>query len=174
MITRQDLVRLPRALYIAAAAFVLAGLALRVAPAQLPDGRSALTIQKATQPAGAEIISGDERSYAPIAATNVFSQERTPPKIRFVPEGREERRVEAVAPPTRREPVLRLYGVTVRADGAIALIDADPRIPGAELYRVGDRVAGSPIVAITESTVVITRAGKPVTLRLRSANRSRP
>lgn len=173
MITRQDLVRLPRALYIAAAAFVLAGLALRVAPAQLPDGRSALTIQTATQPAGAEIISGDERSYAPIAATNVFSQERTPPKIRFVPEGREEPAASA-PPPRRRESSLRLYGVTVRADGAIALIDADPRIPGAELYRVGDRAGGSPIVAITESTVVLRRAGKLVTLRLRSADRSRP
>ncbi|MEA2725169.1 MAG: hypothetical protein QOH59_2940 [Gemmatimonadales bacterium] len=173
MIIPLDLVRLPRALYIAAAAFAFAGLALRVAPARLPQGRSALTIQTTTRLSSAETIHGDERSYAPIAATNVFSQGRTPPKIRFVPEGREEQ-VEAPPPPRRRESLLRLYGVTVRADGAIALIDADPRVPGAELYRLGDRVAGSPIVAITESTVVIRRAGKPVTLRLRSTDRRRP
>ena len=68
--------------------------------------------------------------------------------------------------------MFRLYGITVGAGGAVALIDADPKIRGAELYRVGDRVGGSPITAITDSTVVIARKGGPLVLRLRSVPRA--
>jgi hypothetical protein len=48
----------------------------------------------------------------------------------------------------------------------VALIDADPRIPGAEVYRVGDEVRGGRIAAVTDSTVVIARPSGPLTLRL--------
>jgi hypothetical protein len=69
--------------------------------------------------------------------------------------------------------VFQLYGITVTAKGATALIDANPKIPGAEMYRLGDRIGGAPITAITESTVVIKRSGGPLTLRLRPAARPR-
>jgi hypothetical protein len=108
--------------------------------------------------------------YAPIAAGNVFTRTRKAPAVRFVPEGREA--PEPVAAPAKpRQPVFRLYGITVGAQGAVALIDADPKVRGAEMYRVGDRVGGSPITAITDSTVVIGRKGRPLVLRLRSAPR---
>jgi hypothetical protein len=69
--------------------------------------------------------------------------------------------------------VFRLYGITVTAKEATALIDANPKIPGAELYRIGDLIGGAPITAITESTVVIRRPGGPLVLRLRPAARPR-
>jgi hypothetical protein len=71
--------------------------------------------------------------------------------------------------PKPTAPEIRLFGITKGPGGAVALIDADPRIKGAEIYRVGDRVAGSPISAISDSTVVITRSPRPLVLRLRPA-----
>jgi hypothetical protein len=113
-------------------------------------------------------MGGDEPSYAAVAAGNVFSQSRTPPKVRFVPEGTAE--PEPVAVPQRpRPPALRLYGITA---GTIALIDADPKIRGAELYRLGDRLGSGQITSITDSTVVISRPGGPLILRLPSNRRS--
>jgi hypothetical protein len=61
---------------------------------------------------------------------------------------------------------MHLYGITKGPGGAVALIDADPRIPGAEVYRVGDEVRGGRIAAVTDSTVVIARPSGPLTLRL--------
>jgi hypothetical protein len=109
--------------------------------------------------------------YAPIAGANVFTRTRKAPLVRFVPEGREAPEAPA-APVKPRQPVFRLYGITVGAQGAVALIDADPKVRGAELYRVGDKVGGSSITAITDSTVVIARKGGPLVLRLRSAPRA--
>ena len=163
----------PRALYGIAGAFALAGLGLRLAPAQLPGGEPPLELPAATQLSQSQGVLGEEHSYAPIAATNVFSQTRTPPKVRFMPEGRTSPdSVVRVAKP--RQPVFRLYGITVTAQGATALIDANPKVPGAELYRLGDRIGGAPITAITDSTVVIKRPGGPLVLRLRPAARPHP
>ena len=79
----------------------------------------------------------------------------------------------APAPPKPKPkpagPGIRLFGITKGPNGAVALIDADPKIKGAEIYRVGDRVAGSPISAISDSTVVIARPSGPLVLHLRSA-----
>jgi len=52
-----------------------------------------------------------------------------------------------------------LYGTTVTADDAFALIEADPQVAGAEIYRVGDLVQGARLVKITDSTV--TLASRP-------------
>jgi hypothetical protein len=68
---------------------------------------------------------------------------------------------------------LLLYGITTGARGTIALIDADPKIRGAELYRVGEQVGGGRITSITDSTVVISRASGSLILRLPSKPRSR-
>lgn len=158
----------PGALYGLAGAFALAGLGLRLAPARLPGGEPAVELPAAAQLSQSLGVLGDEHSYAPIAVTNVFSQTRTPPEVRFVPEGRASPD-SAVRMPKPRQPVFRLYGITVTAKGATALIDANPRVPGAELYRLGDRIGGAPITAITDSTVVIGRPGAPLVLRLPAA-----
>jgi hypothetical protein len=76
--------------------------------------------------------------------------------------------------PKPAAPGIRLFGITKGPDGAVALIDADPKIKGAEIYRVGDRVAGSPISAISDSTVVIARPSGPFVLHLPSAVRKKP
>ena len=162
----------PRALYGIAGALALAGVGLHLAPARLPGGKPALELPQATQVSPSQGMLSDEHSYAPIAAANVFSQTRTPPKVRFVPEGRHSPDSTAAAPKPRQR-VFQLYGITVTAKGATALIDANPKIPGAELYRLGDRIGGAPITDITESTVVIGRPGKPLILRLRPVARPR-
>lgn len=172
MITREDLLT-PRTLYGVAGVFLVLGLGLRVAPARLPAAGAANGLPAAAHPSDPASTVGDESSYAPVAAANVFSQTRTPPKVRFVPEGRSEPAPAPTARQKRRPPALRLYGITAGARGTIALIDADPKIPGAELYRVGDRVGGARITSITDSTVVISRAGGPLILRLPSSRRSR-
>lgn len=170
MISREDLVLTPRTLYGAAAALFLVGLALRLAPTRLPAVDPMPPISAAAQPAQARLTAGDGRTYAAIPAGNVFSRTRKAPTVRFVPEGRVGQEP-AAPPPKPRQPIFRLFGITVSPEGAIALIDADPKIRGAELYRVGDRIAGSRITAITDSTVVIGRPGGPLILRLRSAGR---
>jgi hypothetical protein len=171
VINPTDLLK-PRTLYGTAGALVLLGLALRVAPVTVPDASGALRLPGAARPATPEPIGGDESSYAPVAAGNVFSQSRRPPKVRFVPEGREQPEM-VTARPRSPAPALRLYGITAGAGGTIALIDADPKVPGAELYRLGDRIAGARISSITDSTVVISRPSGPLTLRLPSSLRSR-
>jgi hypothetical protein len=168
---REDLVLTPRALYGAAAALALAGLVLRLAPAGMPDIGPAPALPAAAQPTEVRVSPGNASSYTQIAAGNVFSRTRKAPTVRFVPEGRAGQEPAAAPPPKPRQPVYRLFGITVNADGAIALIDADPKVRGAELYRVGDRIGGAVITAITDSTVVIRRAGGPLILRLRSAER---
>lgn len=166
MITREDLLT-PRTLYGIAGVFVVLGLGLRVAPARVPATQPAHRLPTAAVPSD-PASTGDERSYAPIAAGNVFSQARTPPKVRFVPEGSEEPAPTVTPRQKPRPPALRLYGITA---GTIALIDADPKIRGAELYRVGDRLGSGRISRITDSTVVISRPGGPLILRLPSSRR---
>jgi len=61
----------------------------------------------------------------------------------------------------------------VGAEGAVALIDADPNVPGAEIYRVGDLVAGARLVAITDSSVTLAQPSGPLVLRLQPAARRR-
>ena len=166
MITREDLLT-PRTLYGIAGVFVVLGLVVRVAPARVPTAQPAHRLPIAAVPSD-PASTGDERSYAPVAAGNVFSQTRTPPKVRFVPEGRSAPAPVVTGRQRPRAAVLRLYGITA---GTIALIDADPKIRGAELYRVGDRLGSGRITRITDSTVVISRPGGPLILRLPSNRR---
>ena len=171
MISRNDLLN-PRTLYAIAGVLVLLGLVLRVAPARVPDASGVLSLPGTVRQAAPEAMGGDEPSYAAVASGNVFSQSRTPPKVRFVPEGTAEPAPVAVRK-RPRPPALRLYGITAAASGTTALIDADPKVPGAEMYRVGDRIHGAPITRITDSTVVISRPSGSLILRLPSSLRSR-
>lgn len=170
---KPTLVLTPRGLYGAAAVLFLGALALRLVPASLPPADPSHRVPVAVTPVQVPARTGDVSTYAAIGAGNVFARTRRPPAVRFVPEGREPPAAAAPAPIKRRQPVFRLYGITVGARGAVALIDADPKIRGAELYRVGDLVGGAPITGITDSTVVIARKGARLVLRLPPAQRPR-
>lgn len=146
-----------RVLWGAAVLCLLGGIGLRLAPAAAPVP-SAPPIPTAQPLAPAlTLTSGEE-----VVTANMFGASRTPPAVRFTPRG-------VVTPPTAPAPApLRLYGITVTGDGAIALIDADPRIRGAEIYRVGERVRSYRLMAINDSTVTLApeSGGRPLVLRL--------
>ncbi len=158
---------LPRVLWSIAATFALTGLGLRIAPApRAPAPADAVPVRtllgRPTAPAAADSGRG-------IVAANVFSVARTAPRVRFTPPG-------AGAPahaPAPTRPAFTLYGITVTAEGggAIALIDADPRIPGAEIYRVNDLVGGARLSVITDSTVTLVQPSGPLVLRLPPGSR---
>ena len=153
-----------RLLWPAAAVLGLAAMAFRVLPPARPAA-STLTIPQPQPLAGLPTIeSGTE-----IVATNMFAASRRPPQRRFLPRGFEPP-VNAPAP----APVV-LYGVTLAAGDPLALIDADPRVPGAEIYRVGQQVRDSRLVAITDSTVTLAPlSGAPaLILHLRRVRRPR-
>ena len=67
--------------------------------------------------------------------------------VRFVPEGlRRDTVPVARAPRKPAEPSARLFGISRGPGGAVALIDADPDVPGAEVYRIGDTVRGGRVI----------------------------
>ena len=157
-----------RSLFVAAAALLVTGLGLRLAPTPLPRVRAApLAVPAEVGPDSAPTSTPPVPAYDAIVATNIFSQDRTPPAVRFSLAG------PAAAPTKPHGPTLRLYGITVGAQGAVALIDADPNVPGAEIYRLGDLVAGARVVAITDSTVTLAQPSGPLVLHLRPVERRR-
>jgi hypothetical protein len=170
-------IRSPRPLYAGALGFGLLAIALRLAPAPHPGAVSPVEPPQPARRPSAHSVNEDAAPYAAIVATNIFSPTRAPPAVRFTPD----RPTGGSAPPPKPKPRprpagpgIRLFGITKGPDGAVALIDANPKIKGAEIYRLGDRVAGSPISAISDSTVVITRPSGPLVLHLRSAVKKKP
>ncbi len=156
-----------RTLYGSAAGLGILALILQVAPTPLPSAHAstpAIAVRARPLVSTAGHAAPD---YEPIVRTNLFSAERTPPRQRFAPAGTASR--DTV--PRRAAPSIRLYGITVGAQGAMALIDADPEIPGAEIYHVGDVVAGAPIAEITDSTVVLSQPSGPRVLHLPRSSR---
>jgi len=109
-------------------------------------------------------------SYGEIARANVFGPERTPPRSRYAPPGSRL----AQAPAAAGEPSLRLFGLAAGAGGAVALIDADPRVPGAEIYRLGDRVGPYRLESIADTFVVLAGPTGTRTLRLQAPQRRSP
>jgi hypothetical protein len=169
-------IRSPRPLYAGALGFGLLALALRLAPAPHPGAVSPVEPPRPARRPAPHSLNGDAAPYAAIVATNIFSPTRAPPAERFTPD----RPTGGAAPtppkpkPKPAGPGIRLFGITKGPNGAVALIDADPKIKGAEIYRLGDRVAGSPLSDIGDSTVVITRPSGPLVLHLRPAAKKRP
>ena len=156
----------PRVLYVAAALFAAGGAALRLVPVSAAEAGG--TTSMAT-PAGAapRPASADSQRFTAIITSNAFSATRTAPAVRFVPEGlRKEPQPVAREPRKPREPPVLLFGITRGPGGAVALIDADPAVPGAEVYRVGDVVRDGRLASIGDSTVVLTRPSGRVVLRL--------
>lgn len=163
-----------RWLYLGAALLLLAGLALRIAPARVATPAAEPLVVSA----GSARASGAEQAealltYEEIVRANIFSQERTPPAVRYVPPELAAQEV-AERPPPPAAPRLRLFGVAVGPTGAVALIDADPNIPGAEVYRVGDRVGDARLVAIEDTSVVLEGPEGRRVLTLPSSGRTSP
>jgi hypothetical protein len=104
-------------------------------------------------------------SYQEIVGSNIFAADRSPPATRYVPP-------ELAAQPTApvrtqaAPPRLRLYGVATGPSGAVALIDADLSIPGAEIYRLGDSVRDFTLEEIADTYVVLRGPSGSLTLPL--------
>lgn len=163
-----------RVLYVAAVVLALAGLALRIAPARptVPATVPVHVGQPATEPSPSERAQA-LLAFQEIVQANVFSQDRSPPAERYVPP--ELAAPEPAAAPTRTAaPRLRLFGVAVGPMGAVALIDADPAIPGAEVYREGDMVRGLRLIEIGETAVVLEGEDGRTVLTLPSSGRRSP
>ncbi|NIW37940.1 MAG: hypothetical protein GWN32_16080 [Gemmatimonadetes bacterium] len=163
-----------RWLYLGAALLLLIGVALRIAPARVatPAAEPLVVSSGMAQASGAEQAEA-LLTYEAIVRANIFSQERTPPAVRYVPP---ELAVQEAAerPATPARPRLRLFGVAVGPTGAVALIDAEPSIPGAEVYRLGDRVGDARLVAIEDTAVVLEGPGGRRILTLPSSSRRSP
>src|SRR5437879_10318490 len=150
-----------RALSVAAVVLGLLGLWLRFSRSPLPQAAAApLPLRPAGQAATAPSGATAAPRYEAIVAANIFSQTRTAPLVRFAPAGRAARGTASAS----RRPPLKLYGITVGPQGAVALIDADPKIPGAEIYRVGDLVAGARLGGLTDSTLTAAEPRGPQVL----------
>jgi len=188
-----------RGLYAATAALVVVGLALLLTPSAgrleagvAADSSSVAASPVASKAADTGTTSGDTApaeannpasaslpgEFQVVVISNIFSPERATPRQRYRPRGGTSGPEETLAPAparaARRSP--RLYGVTLHASGAVALIEADPAVPGAEIYRIGDPIAGGRLAEIGPASVVIARStGRQVIrLEIESSSRERP
>ena len=110
----------------------------------------------------------DREPYWGIVEGNVFSAAREDPRSgspRWTPLVAESATPVTTAP-TSGPRRYRLSGIVGTAGGFVALIDADPRLPGAELYRVGDRVGPFVLTEANDSVVVLSGTSGTQVLRL--------
>jgi len=114
----------------------------------------------------------DRGPYWEIVERDVFSQGRQnpdPDAPPWTPPSRQDPTSVAAPPaPAPAPPRYQLTGLIHGADGITALIDADPSVPGPELYRPGDRVGPYRLAEATDSTVVLTGPAGTQVLRLRT------
>jgi hypothetical protein len=166
-----------RALYATAAFLVLLGavlfFALSTTARQAVGAGTHAGATAAVQRGAGDVRRADAppESFALVVDSNMFSPARSAPRVRFTIRPAAAESVPA-APRVPAAPVLRVYGITLRATDSTALIDADPRVPGAEIYRVGDRLPnGSLIVEMTDGTVVVEGPRGRQILRLETKSR---
>lgn len=164
---------LKRPLYAVALFLLLVGVGFRLRPVDLdtPDVPPISWPEPAVEPSPNEQALA-LLGYQGIIEANVFSRDRQPPGERYVPP--ELATSEPASAPPPSIPRLRLFGVAVGPTGAVALIDADPAIPGAEVYRVGDVVRGLHVLEIDERAVVLQGTDGRVVLTLPSSGRRSP
>jgi hypothetical protein len=105
-----------------------------------------------------------------IVAGNIFSASRSAPRERYTPPDLVASRETVRVRPRPVASGLRLFGTV---SGTAALIDANPAVPGAEIYQIGDVVTGKRILAVTESTVVLEGPAGRAVLRLQPQQPSR-
>jgi hypothetical protein len=140
-------------LYGAAAILILAGLIVRMMPAPIlahgPPEVGSVT-RSTIVPRVARQTSNEDST---IVNGNIFSISRSAPRVRFTPPDLSPSsrpvRPHAVRSGT---PGLRLLGIV---SGKAVLVDANPEIPGAEIYQIGDVIRGKRLVAVLDSTAVL-------------------
>jgi hypothetical protein len=157
-----------RTLAVAGTLLLVLGVWLRFAPVSLPSNRAAQIPFTEIVPAGLALDAAAPRADS-IATSNIFSKQRTPPAVRFTPAGAPHAPRVAT-----RDRGIRLYGITMGPQGAVALIRDDAVAGGAEVYHVGDLVGGARLVAITDSTVTLERRSGPLVLYLPTGKRAAP
>jgi hypothetical protein len=178
------LVTLSRALYTLAGGVTLLALVTYVTWRPAAAGAARSHVAAAVSPAIAPVSAPagpnghDSVAIGQIVSANIFSPDRSPPRRRYLPPTAMPTPASSPSTDTTRSgpPPIRLYGVTLSgADGGVALIEADSKIPGAELYRVGDLVRGAILTALSESTAVLVREdGSVFVLRLVPRQRRQP
>lgn len=67
---------------------------------------------------------------------------------------------------TSDEAVPHLFGTVIGPGGATALMRLDPAVPGAQIYREGDRAGIYRVVRISEQSVILSGPGGQIVLRL--------
>ncbi len=107
-------------------------------------------------------------TYEGIARTDPFDRDRQPPAERYVPPALRAAQQPARSTSAPVAPRLQLFGVATGPSGAVALIDANPAIPGAEIYRIGDRVSVYELESISDTMVVLRGSSGVRRLRLQS------
>ncbi|HEY0810337.1 MAG TPA: hypothetical protein VGD49_09255 [Longimicrobiales bacterium] len=155
------LLQLSRAAVAGAFVVMLVAATVRWTDAVAPDLPQPVS-GRLTQPAFRQLP-----NHAPTAAPdssalvrmNPFGPERAPPATRFELQPLTPDTISSAAPTAPHTAFeVRLYGVSIGPNGTTALMDADPAVPGAEIYRVGDRFGDNRIVEITERGVVVVGA----------------
>jgi hypothetical protein len=105
-----------------------------------------------------------------VAQGNIFSTTRSAPRVRYRPlgpaAGAEVSAEADAAGGGGQSGVPQLYGIVPGTDGAAALLRLDPAVPGALLYRTGDRGGRYRVDEIGERSVVLTGPAGRVELRL--------
>jgi hypothetical protein len=173
------LVTLSRVLNAGAAGLALLAAAVYAISWRTPESSSpqAAPAPIATQlagalPATARSAPADSAAERNIVAANIFSPDRAPPKKRYVPPSFGElASVDRGPAGPPAPPALRLFGITITPNGAQALIEADPKIAGAEVYRVGDRIREFQLIELSDSTAVLDGPDGELILRLRPRKR---
>jgi hypothetical protein len=147
-----------------AGSLALLALILRLWPVGVPTVEAEASAAPVTASPGDWVGGADGAElYSGIVEGNVFAPDRTPPPLRAGDAVVAEPRVVPAAP---RRPRYRLSGIVQGPDGLVALIDADPLFPGAELYQVGDSVGPYVLEEATDSLVVLRLNGQTQILRL--------
>jgi hypothetical protein len=168
--------RTTSSLYAVAGIFALVAVMLWIIPPRV----AVPAVSPAAVPVAPPAPDGSEQAaalleYQGIVQANVLSPDRTPPATRYVPPGATVQ--DSQPPPPRPAPAAPrfiLYGVASGPSGAVALIDADRAIPGAEIYRPGDRVGGYRLDVVADTFVVLRGAADSLVLRLQLPRRRLP
>ncbi|MBI4521872.1 MAG: hypothetical protein HY701_13625 [Gemmatimonadetes bacterium] len=129
-----------------------------------------------TPPApGAPRVVMDAAAVQAIVDANIFSSSRAAPAVRYSPLEPDPGTGAAMMPDpaltettggTDDEAVPHLYGTVIGPRGATALMRLDPAIPGAQIYREGDRGGIYRVVRINEQSVILSGPGGRIVLSL--------
>jgi hypothetical protein len=148
---------------------------LRIAPPSRPAAPAPdlAATDLSPRPAAPVPPPADAGRYAPVVESNIFSATRTPPAKRYSPNAAADSAPPPPKPKKPAPPPIRVFGITKDARGGVAIVEADPKVRGPELYRLGDRLAGGTIASITDSSVIVVRPGGKVTFPLATRERRR-